>query len=273
MDGLRTGNLEVRLAQSEAEVVASQSLRYRVFYEEMAAHPTEKMAREKRDFDEFDSHCDHLLVFDHSRGSDPRDAVVGTYRLIRRVTAARLGGFYTAGEYNIDKIVALDGEILELGRSCVGRDHRNRPTMQIMWRGITTYAHHYDIQMMFGCASLPGTDIAALAQPLSYLHHFHMAPEIYRPRALASRYVSMDLMPAAAIDKRATLSGLDKRATLHGLPPLIKGYLRIGGFIGDGAVIDEQFNTTDVCVLVKTDLATPKYIRHFERINHNSGGS
>jgi putative hemolysin len=273
MDGLRVGNLEVRLAQTEAEIVASQKLRYRVFYEEMAAKPTEQMAREKRDFDDFDLHCDHLLVFDHSRGDDPGDAVVGTYRLIRRIAAARQGGFYTAGEYDIDKIVALDGEILELGRSCVEQDHRNRPTMQIMWRGICTYALHYDVLMMFGCASLPGTDIDALAGPLSYLHHFHMAPEIYRPRARASRYVSMDLMPADAIDKRAILSGLDKRAALHGLPPLIKGYLRLGGFIGDGAVIDEQFNTTDVCVLVKTDLVAEKYIRHFERTNHDSGGS
>ncbi len=273
MEGLRAGNLEVRLAQSEAEIVASQNLRYRIFYEEMAAHPTEHMAREKRDFDRFDPHCDHLLVFDHSRGDDPRDAVVGTYRLIRRVTAARLGGFYTAEEYDIDKIVALDGEILELGRSCVARDHRNRPTMQIMWRGITNYVHHYNILMMFGCASLPGTDPDAHAQPLSYLHHFHMAPEIYRPRALASRYVSMDRMPADAIDKRATLSSLDKRATLSGLPPLIKGYLRLGGFIGDGAVIDEQFNTTDVCVLVKTDLVTEKYSRHFQRTNHDTGGN
>jgi len=273
MDGLRAGNLEVRLAQSEAEIVASQLLRYQVFYEEMSARPSEQMAREKRDFDRFDEHCDHLLVFDHSRGDNPRDSVVGTYRLIRRVAAARLGGFYTAGEYDIDKIVAMDGEILELGRSCVERDHRNRPTMQIMWRGITFYAHHYDVQMMFGCASLPGTDIETLAQPLSYLHHFHMAPEMYRPRALASRYISMDLMPADAIDKRATLFGLDKRATVSGLPPLIKGYLRLGGFIGDGAVIDEQFNTTDICVLVKTDLVTEKYIRHFERTNHDSGAN
>ncbi|MEE9194593.1 MAG: GNAT family N-acyltransferase, partial [Alphaproteobacteria bacterium] len=192
------------------------------------------------------------------------DAVVGTYRLIRRVAVARHGGFYTANEYEIDKIAALDGEILELGRSCVGRDHRNRPTMQIMWRGIAAYVDHYDIQMMFGCASLPGIDIDTLAEPLSYLHHFHLAPEMYRPRALASRYVSMDLMPADAIDKRATLSNL---------PPLIKGYLRIGGFIGDGAVVDEQFNTTDVCVLVKTDLVTEKYIRHFERTNHDTGAN
>ena len=252
------------MACSEEEITASQKLRYSVFYKEMAAHPTAQMATEKRDFDEFDPYCDHLLVFDHSRGADPDDSVVGTYRLIRRSAAARKGGFYTAAEFDIHKITALEGEILELGRSCVGRDHRNRPTMQIMWSGIAAYVYHYDIQIMFGCASLPGIDVEGLAEPLSYLHHFHLAPEIYRPRALPERYVSMDLMSAEAIDKRATLSGL---------PPLIKGYLRLGGFIGDGAVIDEQFNTTDVCVLVKTDLVTEKYIRHFGRAGHEPGGN
>jgi putative hemolysin len=109
---------------------------------------------------------------------------------------------------------------------------------------------------MFGCASLPGTDPAALALPLSYLYHNHLAPAPLRPVALADRYISMDLMPADRIDPRAALALL---------PPLVKGYLRLGGFIGDGAVIDEQFNTTDVCIVVKTDLITDKYFRHYER--------
>lgn len=262
IDGIVNGSLEVRLALAEDEILASQNLRYRVFYEEMAAHPTAEMARDKRDFDSFDPFCDHLLVFDHSRGHDPRDAVVGTYRLIRRAAAARHGGFYTAGEFDIGKIVGLKGEILELGRSCVGRDHRTRPAMQLMWRGIAAYVFHYDIQIMFGCASLHGIDIGALAEPLSYLYNYHLAPEIYRPRALDDQYVNMDLVPAEAIDRRAVLKDL---------PPLLKGYLRLGGFVGDGAVIDEQFNTTDVCVLVKTDLVTAKYARHYERTSRDRG--
>ena len=261
-DGLTAGSLEVRLARSEAEIIASQNLRYRVFYEEMDAKPTADMAREKRDFDGFDPFCDHLLVFDHSRGDDPEKSVVGSYRVIRRAAAARHGGFYTAGEFDIDKITALDGEILELGRSCVGRDHRNRPTMQIMWGGIAAYASHYDIQIMFGCGSLPGIDTGALAEPLSYLYHFHLAPEAFRPRALEDRYVDMDRAPAATINKRQVLKDL---------PPLIKGYLRLGGFVGDGAVIDEQFNTTDVCILVKTDLITEKYVRHYVFDNRDKG--
>ncbi|HEX9810271.1 MAG TPA: GNAT family N-acyltransferase [Alphaproteobacteria bacterium] len=262
--GLRTGSLEVRLARSEAEILASQRLRYRVFYREMAARPSAEMARLDRDFDRFDPHCDHLLVFDHSRGDDPELSVVGTYRLIRRPVAARLGGFYTASEFDISKVLALPGEVLELGRSCVDRAHRTRPTMQLLWRGIAVYVFHYRIELMFGCASLAGTDVDAVAGPLSYLHHAHLAPDAFRPRALAARYVDMNRLPADAVDPRRALAAL---------PPLIKGYLRLGGFVGDGAVIDEQFNTIDVCILVKTDLVTDKYYRHYDRERREPGAA
>jgi putative hemolysin len=262
--GLRAGNLEVRLASGEEEILASQRLRYRVFYEEMAAHPTPEMVAERRDFDCFDPHCDHLLVVDRSAGDDPEQYLVGTYRLIRRAAAARQGGFYTASEFDISGIESLPGEILELGRSCVAREHRNRPTMQLMWLGISAYVTHYDIGIMFGCASLAGTDISAVREQLSYLHHFHLAPESFRPRALADRYVDMNLIAKAEIDPRRALVSL---------PPLIKGYLRLGGFVGDGAVIDEQFNTIDVCIQVKTELVTEKYLRHYERQRRGSGGA
>lgn len=262
--GHRAGNLEVRLARSEAEIIASQGLRYRVFYEEMQARPSPEMARERRDSDGFDPHCDHLLVVDLSAGSDPADYVVGTYRLIRRPAAARQGGFYTASEFDISRIEALPGEILELGRSCVAPAHRNRPTMQLMWLGISAYVFHYDIAMMFGCASLAGTDVGAMAMPLSYLHHYHLAPESFRACALPARYVDMNLMPKDAINPRHALGEL---------PPLIKGYLRLGGFVGDGAVVDEQFNTIDVCIEVKTDLVTEKYVRHYQRERRVSGAA
>ncbi len=260
-NGLRAGNLEVRLARDADEILASQHLRYRVFYEEMNARPSPAMARERRDFDRFDPECDHLLVVDRSAGANPDDYVVGTYRLIRRSVAARQGGFYTRSEFNIDKIEAMPGEILELGRSCVAREHRNRPTMQLMWLGISAYVVHYDIGIMFGCASLAGTDVDAMAMPLSYLYHYHLAPESFRPRALAERYVDMNRLPKEAIDPRRALGEL---------PPLIKGYLRLGGFVGEGAVVDEPFNTIDVCIQVKTELVTQKYMRHYERERRGS---
>jgi L-ornithine Nalpha-acyltransferase len=251
---IRSGRLQVRLAESSADIDAAQALRYRVFYEGLGARPAAGYAVRRRDVDRFDGDCDHLLVLDHGRGSP--ETVVGTYRLIRRAAAMRLGGFYSAAEYDIRRLVAQPGEILELGRSCVDAAYRQRPTMQLLWSGIAAYVFHFDIALMFGCASLSGTAPDLLAAPLSYLHHYHLAPPSLRPTALAHRYVDMRRMPPDAIDPTSTLAAL---------PPLIKGYLRLGGFVGDGAVIDEQFNTTDVCVVVKTDLVAEKYSRHYER--------
>jgi L-ornithine Nalpha-acyltransferase len=252
---IRSGPLQVRLAETAADVDAVQALRYRVFYESLGARPLPEMLRRRRDFDRFDNDCDHLLVLDrgNGRGSNP---VVGTYRLLRRDAARRLGGFYSADEYDIAPLVAHEGEILELGRSCVDAAYRQRPAMQLLWNGIAAYVFHHDITLMFGCASLPGTDPEALATPLSYLHYYHLAPSALRPRALNERYVDM---------RRLLIGAIDRGRALAALPPLIKGYLRLGGFVGDGAVIDDQFNTTDICVLVKTALVTAKYSRHYER--------
>ena len=260
---VKARDIEVRLAESEAEIDAALALRYRVFYGEMAARPTPEMAARERDFDEFDSLCDHLLVFDRTLGPGP-EAVVGTYRLIRRSAAESHGGFYSADEYDVSMLVDFPGEVLELGRSCIDPQHRDRVTMQLMWRGLATYVLHYNIEIMFGCASLHGTDLGALALPLSYLHHKCLAPPEIRPKALPDRYSDMNLMPAGEIDEPAALAAL---------PPLIKGYLRLGGFIGDGAVIDHQFNTVDVCIVVKTDRMAGKYYRHYTRGENTVGGA
>jgi L-ornithine Nalpha-acyltransferase len=250
-----SGPLQVRLAETAADIEAAQRLRYRIFYEGMGARPLPGMAQQRRDRDRYDQICDHLLVLDHSRGSGA-EAVVGTYRLIRRAAAARLGTFYSAAEYDIAPLLAYPGEILELGRSCVDAGYRARPVMQLLWSGIAAYVFRYDIALMFGCASLPGTDAGALAAPLSYLYYHHLAPPALRARALPERFVEMRRREPRAIDPNRTLAAL---------PPLIKGYLRLGGFVGDGAVIDEQFNTTDVCIVVKTDLVSEKYSKHYER--------
>jgi len=250
-----SGDLQVRLAETPADIDAAQALRYRIFYEIMGAKPVAGMAQAQRDYDGYDQICDHLLVLDHGRGTGA-DAVVGTYRLIRRPAAAKFGAFYSEAEYDISRLVAYPGEILELGRSCVDLGYRGRGVMQLLWSGIAAYVFHHSIALMFGCASLPGTDPDALAGPLSYLYYHHLAPPALRARALPERFVDM---------RRFDANGFDPAKTLSGLPPLIKGYLRLGGFVGDGAVIDEQFNTTDVCIVVKTDLVTEKYTRHYER--------
>jgi len=252
---LLAGDIELRLAENEDEIRAAQALRYRIFYEEMSAEPTAEMSRLRRDFDSFDDYCDHLLVIDRALPAGPR-RVVGTYRLLRRAMAEKRGQFYSVDEYDIRQILAFPGEILELGRSCIEPAYRQRSIMQLMWRGIADYVMYHEIGLMFGCASLAGVDPAAHALALSYLYHHHLAPANLRPRALPSRYVAMNMMPRDQVDARAALGQL---------PPLIKGYLRLGGFVGDGAVIDNQFHTTDVSVVVVTDRVTGKYYRHYTR--------
>lgn len=254
-EGIRSGRLGVRLARNIQEIEASQTLRYRVFYEEMAAEPSEAMERLKRDFDDFDPICDHLLVIDYDRGDGP-EGVVGSYRLLRREIALQNKGFYTADEYDIATLLRHPEQVLELGRSCVDAEYRSGPTMQLLWQGITAYIIHHDIAVMFGCASVPGTRPEDHAELLSYLYHYHLAPPAVRPKAVASRRVDMNFMPAEQVDQRRARSAL---------PPLIKGYLRLGGCVGDGAVVDYQFNTTDVCIVVNTDLVTDRYIRHYQR--------
>ncbi len=252
---LRAGNLGLRIARTAEELDAAQALRYRVFYEELGAQPDAAAAARSRDSDRYDAVADHLLVVDHDLG-DGLDSVVGTYRLIRREAAEAIGRFYSADEYDISLIERFPGRVLELGRSCVDSAYRGRAAMQLLWRGIAAYVFTHNIDLMFGCASLPGTDVDALAAELTYLHANHLAPADIRLRALPERYVDM---------RRMDVSEIDARQVLVGLPPLIKGYLRLGGFVGDGAVVDHQFNTTDVAVVVQTDLVTDKYYRHYER--------
>ncbi|MDD5586513.1 MAG: GNAT family N-acetyltransferase [Alphaproteobacteria bacterium] len=264
---LAAGALEVRLAETAAEVDAAQALRYRVFYDEMGAAPTQAMQLKQRDFDAFDDYCDHLLVIDHAAA--PGGKVVGTYRLIRREAAAKQGSFYSSSEYDITPLVNYPGEVLELGRSCIDAEHRIGTVMQTLWRGLAGYIVEHDITLMFGCASLPGIDPEAHALPLSYLYYHHLAPPALRAKALPERYIDMKRLPREAFDPAVALNSmkLDPRSGGNSLPPLIKGYLRVGGYVGDGAVIDEQFNTTDVCIIVKTDLITSRYMRHYERPN------
>lgn len=254
-----SGALEVRLAETDHEVEAAQRLRYRVFYEEMSAQPSPAMRAVRRDFDRFDEFCDHLLVVDRSlTDEDGQPAVVGTYRLIRDVDAARAGGFYTSAEYDIEpmlKGIEPGSRLLELGRSCVLKVYRSKPvTMQLLWRGIMVYVARFSIDLMFGCASLSGTDPKALALPLSYLHHFHSAPPEIRVRALPSLFVDMNLIAKDAIDPKEAL---------RTLPPLLKGYVRAGACIGDGAVIDRQFGTTDVFIYFPVSKIDARYRSRF----------
>ena len=255
----RVGSLEVRLAQTAHEVRQAQKLRYRVFYQEGSAIPNPGRLFARRDVDAYDAICDHLLVLDHdARDTHPtRPAVVGTYRLLRQTLAEDYGGFYSAGEFDIGGLIARHDKLnfLELGRSCVLAPYRNKRTVELLWHGIHAYVQQNGCDVLIGCASLDGTEPKQLAMPLSFLHHYARAPQEWRARALPERYVEMN---------RLSKETIDPKAALRALPPLVKGYLRLGAYIGDGAVVDYEFGTTDVLVVLPFSVIQKRYFEHFD---------
>lgn len=257
----RIGSLEVRLARHAAEIRRAQKLRWKVFYEEMQAVADGASRLARRDIDAFDAICDHLVVIDHAviekpAFAAPRPAIVGTYRLLRQEVAERHGGFYTASEFDIAGLIARHPgkRFLELGRSCVLPAYRNKRTVELLWHGIWAYVLAHRIDVMFGCASFEGTDPRALSLELSFLHHHAAAPAEWATSALEGRHVGMDRLSREAIDAKRAIAAL---------PPLIKGYLRLGAHIGRGAVVDRQFNTTDVLIILPVSAISSRYIGHF----------
>jgi putative hemolysin len=254
------GPLEVRLAKKAHEVRSAQRLRYNVFYKEMSAIPAAATLLARRDVDAFDTICDHLNVVDHDWPrlvfGFTRPRVVGTYRLLRQEIAERHGGFYTQSEFDVAGLIGRNPKLrfLELGRSCVLPAYRNKRTVELLWHGISNYVAQHRVDVLIGCASLEGTNPDKLATQLSFLHHFAGAPEQWRASALPSRYVDMNRIPKDAIDTKQAL---------RELPPLVKGYLRLGAFIGDGAVIDHQFGTTDVLIVLPMAQLAARYRERF----------
>lgn len=254
---IEAGRFTVRLAECEADVAAAQRLRYRVFVEEMGAHASEAEHAARREEDEFDPYFDHLLLIDEEApAADPLDRVVGVYRLMTGAMARRGIGFYGASEYDLSKLVAYPRETLELGRSCVSAEHRGGAGMHLLWTGLGKYVAERGVEIMFGVASFHGADVTPLAQPLSYLHWNHLAPEDLRVRALPQFFERMDLLPAEAVNKVEAL---------RRIPALIKAYLRLGGFVGEGAYVDRDFNTVDVCLLMDTSRMVQRYRAFYSR--------
>lgn len=251
------GRFTVRLAESEEDVAAAQRLRYRVFVEEMGAKASSEDAALRRERDAFDEHFDHLLLIDNEvNPEDPLDGVAGVYRLLRGEVARAGCGFYGEGEYDLTKIRNYPREVVELGRSCVGLDYRGGAAMHLLWTGLGKYVADYRIEILFGVASFHGDDPAELALPLSYLHHYHLAPEDLRVRTRDEFFVPMDTIPEAEINRAEAL---------RQIPTLIKAYIRLGGFVGEGAYVDHDFNTVDVCLLMDTTRMVDRYRDFYQR--------
>lgn len=232
-------HFELRLAQSAEDLTAAQRLRYAVFVEELGASGPMVDHRARLEMDRFDPFFDHLLLHDRRRAAD--DQVVGVYRVMGPEAAARAGQFYSEDEFDLGPLRASGKRLLELGRSCLHRDYRGGTAMMHLWNGLAEYVAQHRIDVMFGVASFPGIDPAPLAGALSLLHHRHLAPFELRPVARATGYQPMDLIPEA---------DLDRPAAIRAIPALIKGYLRLGGCVGQGAYLDRGFNCLDVCLVM-----------------------
>ncbi|SEP12441.1 Putative hemolysin [Salinihabitans flavidus] len=234
----------LKLAETDADLVAAQRLRYRVFVEELGGSGDMVDHENRLERDRFDPYFDHLILIDEARSVPPEDRVVAVYRLLRCDQAKQIGQFYSEDEFDLSTLRRSERKLLELGRSCLHADYRGGSAMFHMWQGLADYVARHEVEILFGTASFHGTDIAALAEPLSLLYHRHLAPEDLRVQAHSWHYQPMNLIPEARIDRR--------RATLN-TPALIKAYLRLGGFVGDGAYVDHVFNTTDVCLVMDTE--------------------
>lgn len=247
---------EVRLAETDEDVAAAQRLRYRVFVEEMGAQasPEEHAARLERD--EYDPYFEHLLLIDKQAAGDPLDRVCGVYRLMRGSKARAGIGFYGASEYDLGKLENLERETLELGRSCIAEEHRGGLGMHMMWDSLGEYVNEHNIGVLFGVASFHSADPAPIAEALAYLYHSHLAPPELRVKALPEHYAEMNVMPADQINKRRAMQLI---------PALIRAYLRLGGFVGEGAFVDHDFNTVDVCLILDTATMTERYRAFYGR--------
>ncbi|WP_380052101.1 GNAT family N-acetyltransferase [Falsihalocynthiibacter sp. SS001] len=241
---------ETRLAVTEDDLRAAQRLRYEVFVKELGGDGEMVDHENRLEKDEFDPFYDHLLLVDASRDAAKFDHVVGVYRLLRGEKAADIGRFYSESEYDLSALKSSGRKLLELGRSCVHADYRGGTAMFHLWNALASYVLDHEVEILFGVASFHGTDVEKLSQSLAYLHANHLAPPELRVRAHDHHFQSMDLVPTDDIDRRAAMVGT---------PALIKAYLRLGGFVGEGAFLDHAFNTTDVCLLMDTERMNAKH--------------
>lgn len=252
----------LRLARDDRDLRAAQRLRYEVFVKELGGDGplVDHAARLERDA--FDPWFEHLLLIDTARDPGTLSDVVGVYRLLTSERMPLAGQFYSEGEFDLGPLRASGRRLLELGRSCVAKDQRGGAAMFHLWNGLADYVLERGIEVMFGAASFHGVDARALAQPLAYLHHHHLAPEALRVRARGPHRQEMNLVPVASLDRRAAMAGT---------PALIKAYLRLGGFVGDGAWVDHAFNTTDVCLVMDTARMSAKHRDYYTRKKAREG--
>ena len=251
------GALEVRLATTKKEIRRAQKLRYQVFFEEGGAVADATARLIGRDVCRFDRVCDHLIVVDNSVPRfDGAPTVVGAYRLLRQEVAEAHFGFYSSAEFGVGALLARHPgkRFMELGRSCVAEGYRGKRTLELLWRGIWAYSLKHGIDVMFGCASLPGIEVGAHAATLRFL----------RGESEVEPQWSVEAAPGVVASQVDSFDSLvDPKAAARALPPLIKGYWRLGAKFSREAVVDATFGTTDLLVVLPVEEIRGRYLAHF----------
>lgn len=253
---IKVRDYEVRLTRNKEERKQVRQLRYEVFCLEENASATEEQKSLGEEYDAYDTYADYMAVFHENK-------IVGTYRIIDRDAAEKMGGFYTEREFNLSKIKNVKGNIAEMSRACVKMEYReNGLVMRLLWAGLCEYVVKRKVSILFGVPSFVGTNPATSAQALSYLYYNCLSPYHLRATVLKENLdpgvnpgmTQMNILPRAFVDEAEAR----KQMT-----PLIKGYLRLGATFGRGVFIDKGFGTYDVFVLVQTKNIDKTYQKHF----------
>jgi putative hemolysin len=256
----RLGSLELRLAVTKKEVRKAQRLRWQVFVRDGGARIDYRSHLRRRDICPFDRICDHLIVVDraaHGKHGRIKPKVVGTYRLLRQEIAEANHGFYSASEFDIAGLLTRHPgkRFLELGRSCILPEYRARKVLELLWRGLWIYARHHNIDVMVGCASLPGTAPEAHRDILAGIQERALATGEWRVAAMAG--------VNRPIGEICGSAGYGNAVARSAIPPLVKGYWRLGARFGEGVFIDWQFGTTDVFVILPVAQIDRRYVSYF----------
>ena len=232
------------VAQHQAEVHAAQRLRHLVFAGEMGA--VLRSSQPGVDVDEFDAYCDHLVVREDRTGD-----IVGTYRMLPPDRARCAGGLYCETEFDVSGLGGLREALVETGRSCVHPDHRTGAVVSLVWAGIARYMLLTGYRWLVGCASVPlrtpgAPEGALVAGVWETAQARYLAPEQYRVQP----HRPWDVGTASALRTAA-------------LPPLLRGYLRLGAWVCGPPAHDPDFGVADFLVLLCLDRTDPRYLRHY----------
>ena len=250
----RIGALSTRLASGASEVRNAQRLRYKIFYQEMSARQSIYNRLTRRDRDPHDAHCDHLLVLDDTKPAKPE--VVGTQRFFLKSACSTDVEFHSQSEFDLEGLAARHSgkKFMELGRSCILPQYRTKRTAELMWHGTWAYALERKVDVMVGCASFGTSEVAKIAPALGFLFGQSTASGEWQVGTNGANAVALS-------DYKDNVA--DAKKAIRLLPPLLRGYLRLGAMFSTHAVPDPEFGTIDVLVVLPVDRINPRYISHY----------